>query len=244
MKPTPGPLTEHARRSFIDLGFAIVPGVMQLADIASLRKAVEEFSDSSSTRTRGGVFALRNLLDASSGVRAFSGSRAIRALVEPVLGCGCFPVRGILFDKIPTANWKVPFHRDVTIAVQEKVDVEGFGPWSVKAGVLHTQPPVSVLESMMSVRLHLDDCSEMNGALRVLPGSHRLGRISEAAVESVRRRSQEHVCEVAAGGALLMRPLLLHSSSPSKVPGHRRVIHLDFASHPLPAGLKWLGAPS
>jgi hypothetical protein len=88
----------------------------------------------------------------------------VRDLVEPILGSNFLPVRGILFDKIPDANWKVPWHQDVTIAVQEKVEAEGFGPWSIKADVLHVQPPASILEQMLSIRLHLDDCGEENGA--------------------------------------------------------------------------------
>jgi hypothetical protein len=100
-------------------------------------------------------------------------------LVEPVLGDRFFAVRGILFDKIPDANWKVPWHQDVTIAVEERVEVEGFGPWSIKADVLHVQPPAEVLEHMVSVRLPLDNCDEENGALRVIHGSHLHGRIPE-----------------------------------------------------------------
>jgi hypothetical protein len=53
------------------------------------------------------------------------------------------------------------------------------------------------------------------------------------------RETPEVVCAVGVGGALLMRPLLLHASSPSRVPGHRRVVHLDFVSVPLPNGMRW-----
>jgi ectoine hydroxylase-related dioxygenase (phytanoyl-CoA dioxygenase family) len=162
-----------------------------------------------------------------------------RELVEPILGSEFFPVRGILFDKIPDANWKVPWHQDVTIAVQDKVETEGFGPWSVKADVLHVQPPASILECMLSVRLHLDDCGEENGALRVISGSHNRGRIPEDKIQSIRGTSQNVVCNVKTGGALLMRPLLLHASSPSRIPAHRRVVHIDFAAVSLPSGMRW-----
>ncbi len=160
-------------------------------------------------------------------------------MVEAILGDGCFPVRGIFFDKVPDANWKVPWHQDLTIAVQERINVIGFGPWSTKAGVLHVQPPVSVLETMVSIRIHLDPCGESNGALRVIPGSHRNGRIPESQISLIRQTRRDHVCEVGQGGALLMRPLLLHASSPSSVPGHRRVIHIDYAADALPDGVKW-----
>jgi ectoine hydroxylase-related dioxygenase (phytanoyl-CoA dioxygenase family) len=93
---------------------------------------------------------------------------------------------------------------------------------------------------MLSVRLHLDDCHEQNGALRVVPGSHRFGRIAESNIESLRQQCGERIGRVSIGGALLMRPLLLHASSPAQIAGHRRVIHIDFAAHALPGMLRWL----
>ena len=110
---------------------------------------------------------------------------------------------------------------------------------TTKADVLHVQPPAMVLENMLSVRLHLDACGEDNGALRVIAGSHQHGRIPEEKISSVRHAGPEKVCAVGRGGALLMRPLLLHASSPSLAPEHRRVIHLDFASVQLPLGMNW-----
>ena len=151
-----------------------------------------------------------------------------------MLGDTAFAVRGILFDKIPEANWKVPWHQDVTISVRAREDVEGFGPWSMKAGVLHVQPPTQVLERMISIRLHLDACDESNGALHVIPRSHRAGRIAETEIPSMLEKSQPHACVFGRGGALLMGALLLHASSPSQAPAHRRVIHLDFACEQLP----------
>ncbi|WP_158942969.1 phytanoyl-CoA dioxygenase family protein [Granulicella sp. S190] len=220
-------------------GFAIQEAVLSSKDVSNLLLSLERIGKDGPVRKRGGVFAIRNLLDASSEVRDVAYSPSVRKLVEPILGSKFFPVRGILFDKIPDANWKVPWHQDVTIAVQDKVEAEGFGPWSVKADVLHVQPPASILESMVSVRLHLDNCGEENGALRVIPGSHKRGRIPEDQIQSIRDLSDEAVCSVKTGGALLMRPLLLHASSPSQFPGHRRVVHLDFAAASLPSGMRW-----
>lgn len=224
-------------------GFAIVEGAISGADLAELVLGIERVSDATSVLKRGGVFALRNLLDLVPEVQNLAKSDAVRTLVRAILGEEFFPVRGILFDKIPDANWKVPWHQDVTIAVQEKVEAAGFGPWSVKADVLHVQPPASVLENMLSVRVHIDDCTEENGALRVIPGSHRHGRIPEEEIPAWRAKTPERVCSVNAGGALLMRPLLLHASSPSSVPDHRRVVHIDFASVRLPAGMRWFSEP-
>jgi ectoine hydroxylase-related dioxygenase (phytanoyl-CoA dioxygenase family) len=156
-----------------------------------------------------------------------------------VLGGGAFPVRGILFDKQDGANWKVPWHQDVTIAVKSRVDADGYGPWSVKEGVLHVQPPGSVLERMVSVRLHLDDCPASNGALRVITGSHLEGKLDQNLIRDFVSDDLEVVCEVMKGGALLMSPLTIHASSAAESPQHRRVIHFDYANVGLSDGLEW-----
>jgi len=184
---------------------------------------------------RGGV---RNLLDVPT-MRELAESSPVRGQVEAVLGKDARAVRGILFDKTENANWKVPWHQDVTIAVNRRVDADGFGPWSQKEGVLHVQPPASVLEKMVSIRFHLDDCPEENGALRVIPGSHLNGKLLEREIQSLAERSLVVTCAMRRGGALLMRPLLLHASSASSVPSHRRVIHVEYAITSLPNGLEW-----
>jgi ectoine hydroxylase-related dioxygenase (phytanoyl-CoA dioxygenase family) len=235
---------EKVRSEVEENGFAIFDNILPKDEIVRLLTAIERIDQVGGVRKRGGIFAVRNLLDASSEVRELAGSAVIRALVEPVLGPDHFPVRGILFDKIPDANWKVPWHQDVTIAVQERLEADGFGPWSMKADVLHVQPPAYVLERMLTIRLHLDPCGEANGALKVIPSSHRQGRIPEEQIPAIRAEATERICTVGIGGVLLMRPLLLHASSPSVIPDHRRVVHLDFAAVPLPNGLRWFSESS
>ena len=164
---------------------------------------------------------------------------ALRALVTKALEVTARPVRGILFDKTSAAKWKVPWHQDVTIAVRHRVDVSGFGPLSMKEGILHVQPPASVLEKMISIRVHLDDCPEENGGLRVVPGSHLHGKLSAIDTESWVAGTPAVACPVGQGGVLIMRPLLLHASSAASLPAHRRVLHFDFAVCDLPDGMGW-----
>ena len=220
-------------------GFAVVPCVLDGRALASLEKSLDDVGSGEGVLRRGGVYAIRNLLEVLPAARELARSAPVRALVEPVLGAGCFAVRGVLFDKTPAAPWKVAWHQDLSIAVRARVEAEGFGPWSVKAGVVHVQPPAHVLEGMLAVRLHLDDCDETNGPLRVLPGSHAFGRLG---AEEIRRRREDGsavTCVVPRGGALLLRPLLLHSSPAPRTPRRRRVVHLEFAAAPLPCGLEW-----
>lgn len=148
-------------------------------------------------------------------------------------------VRAILFDKSPDTNWLVTWHQDLTIAVRKKREVSGFGPWSVKEGLPHVQPPAELLERMLTLRLHLDDADEENGALHVLPGTHTLGKLDAERIQALRAEIPEHVCTAKAGDVLMMRPLLLHASGKSSIARHRCILHVEFADFELPAGLEW-----
>ncbi len=229
--------TEAIRRD----GFAVVPAVATNDEIDMLLPAVAAVDHEGAIERRGSLHAVRNLLEAVPEVRTLTRSAAVRALVEPVLGPGAFVVRAILFDKTPDANWKVAWHQDLTIAVRERREVPGFGPWSEKAGIPHVQPPPEVLERMLTVRVHLDDCGPENGPVQVIPGSHLHGRLGPEEVQRWRRERDPVFCTSPRGGALVMRPLVLHASSPAAVPGHRRVVHFEFASDELPQGLEWHG---
>ena len=222
-------------------GYTIVGDVVSSHVLDDLISAIEQvkWGGPAARQRDSRVYALRNLLSLVPAVRTLADSPAVRALVDPVVGPSARAVRGLLFDKMPGANWKVAWHQDLSIAVKRRADVPAFGPWSVKSGVQHVQPPVTVLENMLTVRVHLDDCEADNGPLNVLPGSHAAGALNPSAIEAWRREHAPVACVVGAGGAVLMRPLLLHASSSATRPGHRRVVHLEYASGELPGGLEW-----
>jgi ectoine hydroxylase-related dioxygenase (phytanoyl-CoA dioxygenase family) len=180
---------------------------------------------------------IRNLLS-NAIVRAIAGSDEVRRSVASVLGADCFAVRGIFFNKSQRGNWNVTWHQDCVIAVRGKLQIEGWGPWSSKADVIHVRPEPSVLQQMLAIRIHLDDCGEDNGPLRVIPGSHRDGFLSDAEIQN-RSKESAVACAVLRGDAILMRPLLLHSSAPATKPSNRRVVHLEFATAELPHGAEW-----
>lgn len=142
---------------------------------------------------------------------------------EPMLLC-----RSILFDKTPAANWKVGWHQDVTLACAERFERPGWHNWTTKDGLPHVQPPVEVLEGMVTLRLHLDACGSDNGPLRVLPGSHLSGRLAQSEINARVDSVQAVDCVCEAGQILAMKPLLLHSSGAATRPGRRRVVHLEF----------------
>lgn len=224
---------------FHDDGFLPLPEFLSPEDCEALTAELSarfEHQQNSSRKTIGG---LRNVLHASPRVAALAVSPNLISLTGSLLGATAFPVRAIFFDKTVGANWAVPWHQDLAIAVAGRSETPGYGPWSVKEGVIHVQPPRAVLENMLALRLHLDDCSADNGALRVIPGSHRNGELNTEAINDWIKRIAPVVCEVPRGGALFMRPLLLHASSAAHEPSHRRVIHIEYAAVQLPSGLKW-----
>lgn len=143
------------------------------------------------------------------------------------------------FEKSNLRNWLVPMHQDLSIPVAERVAAADLRGWSEKEGVVFVQAPVAVLEQLVAVRLHLDQCSELDGALRVVPGSHERGLLSAQAAATWRKTVGEIACAAEQGAVLLMRPLLLHASSKSVGKGTRRVLHFLFGPRELPGGLKW-----
>jgi ectoine hydroxylase-related dioxygenase (phytanoyl-CoA dioxygenase family) len=221
-----------------DVGFALVNEVVSDREIDSLLKELHRLPTASSSR-RGQVYAARNLLQSVPAVARLAHAPTIRLLLDSILGRDAFPVRGILFDKVPGANWHVGWHQDQIIPVAERKDVPGFTAWSVKRGVPHVRPPASILERMLTLRFHLDDSGPDNGALKVIPGSHKHGLLDDETIHCMIDHIEPTVCEAPRGSVLMMRPLLLHASSPARSPSHRRVIHLELAADPLPGGLEW-----
>ncbi len=221
-------------------GFAVVPGILDEATAVKLIDQLERIPRSQSTKQRGQTyFGIRNLLTIAPCIADLANSSAIRSVVDPIAGAKARVVRGIFFDKTPEANWKVVWHQDLSIAVQQRKELAGFTCWSKKAGVTHVQPPTFVLENILALRIHLDAANELSGALKMIPSSHRNGRLDQDDIENLKREARPFVCSVEQGDVLAMRPLLLHSSSLSRTASHRRVIHLEFASIDLPGGLEW-----
>ncbi|EDY20187.1 Phytanoyl-CoA dioxygenase [Chthoniobacter flavus Ellin428] len=209
-------------------GFALVGNVLDASECSALRETLGPVSGAGE----------RGLLG-RPGVVTLAQSDRLLNLIRPHLPAEPQPVRAIYFDKSAEANWGVPWHQDLTIALRARTEVVGFGPWSTKEGIPHVQPPAELLAQMLTLRLHLDDTDESNGALHVLPGSHREGRLTSDRIQELRAQQTDYLCVAAAGDALLMRPLLLHASGRSTSPRHRRVLHIEYAGFALPTGLEW-----
>jgi hypothetical protein len=158
-----------------------------------------------------------------------------------VLGPNSLAIRAVLFDKSAEQNWSLGWHQDRTIAVRERIDVDGFGPWSVKSGTIHVEPPFELLAGMLTVRVHLDPVSTTNAPLLIAPGSQKRGRIPTEQIPDVVHQCGIIQCLAEAGDVWLYATPILHASNRASEPLHRRVLQVDYAAGELPSGLEWQG---
>ena len=230
--PTSTELSKPDAATFAKDGASLMRAALGPSDLRGLEDAIANLPPDQAGIRLYNIPALRTYL-ASPG--------AIWKVAASVLGETARPVRAILFDKTPSTNWGLPWHQDRTIVVTRRVEVEGFGPWTVKSGLLHVAPPFDLLAGMVTLRVHLDPVPETNAPLLIAPGSHRLGQIPEGEVPSVVRRCGIATCLAEAGDIWLYATPILHCSEAARQPAHRRVLQVDFAAGDLPGGLTWLG---
>jgi ectoine hydroxylase-related dioxygenase (phytanoyl-CoA dioxygenase family) len=204
-------------------GYAIVPNVLNLHGTSALLAALPDLEPH---RSRAGV---RHVL-CHPHVTTVANHPKLREIAEAVLGNSAIPFRATLFDKSPDSNWLVAWHQDTALPLREKIEKPGWGPWSIKEGVIYAHAPTRALEQVLALRLHLDDSTAQNGPLRVLPGTHTRGVLSDDQVEQLAKQNSQETCMVPAGGVLAMRPLLIHASSKTQVDASRRVLHIEYAA--------------
>jgi|SRR5579871_1269049 len=206
--------------------------VLDCAALAAIGAALSHLPPDKAGIRLKGVSALDPYLSIDGAIGAIAGS---------ALGPRARPVRSVLFDKTPHANWSLGWHQDRTIAVRSRVETEGYGPWSVKAGLQHVAPPFGLLAEMVTLRIHLDKVGADNAPLLIAPGSHRLGRVAEADIRSAVEKCGTIACLAEAGDVWLYATPILHASEAALKASHRRVLQLDYSATDLPAGLDWLG---
>lgn len=166
---------------------------------------------------------------------------AIGGVASTFLGSECRPVRAILFDKSATTNWSLGWHQDRTICVKQRIEVDGYGPWTTKRGLQHVAPPFELLSRMITLRVHLDDVPAENSPLLIAPGSHLLGRVPIDRYAEVVSQCGQFACLAQAGDIWAYATPILHASEAASITGHRRVLQVDYSADLLPGGLEWLG---
>lgn len=216
-------------------GFELIGDALDRRTVSSLIDALEI---TSVHRSRAGM---RKAFEIDA-VRSLAFDSSLVNLAKQALGNSAIPFRATLFDKSQTSNWHVVWHQDTALPLRERREVPGWGPWSMKEGVICAHAPASALEQILAIRVHIDDSTAENGPLRVLPGTHKLGALSDDAIQELAARLQPlqpFECAVPSGGILLMKPLLVHASSKAKNGWSRRVLHIEYAANKcLPGGLE------
>jgi len=232
-------LTQTLPGAFLLSGVIVLDRLIDEATARDLAALAEPLLRAAGTRRPG----VRRVFEREPRLAAIAAEPAVAGLMESLAGPGARVVRSILFDKSPETNWAVPWHQDPTIAVAQRLDVAGFRPWAIKDGEHHCQPPLDVLQSIVTIRIHLDPCPAEAGALRVLRGSHLQGLLSDEQITALATSSDFVEAVTAAGGAAVMTPLSVHSSPRSTMlSGRRRVLHLECSAMRLPNGLQWAEA--
>jgi ectoine hydroxylase-related dioxygenase (phytanoyl-CoA dioxygenase family) len=168
-------------------------------------------------------------LMAIPAIEAASKDKRLLRIARRALGDGAVPFRATLFDKSAMANWLVVWHQDTALPLESWNNSTEWGPWRLKAGVLYAHAPAWALSRVLALRISLDASTGENGPLRVIPGSHLAGVLSEDEILGLARIHKNIEALVPRGGVLAMRPLLVHSSSKSRSGEPRRVLHLEYA---------------
>lgn len=204
-------------------GFAIVADLIPANEIVDLSA---EFSQASLQRSRAGV---RHALKLPSVAALANGSRLV-GIAQDILGGEAVPFRATLFDKSAEANWLVAWHQDTALPLRQRGEKPGWGPWSVKEGVVYAHAPAEALMRVVALRIHLDDSGAANGPLRVLPGTHRAGVLTDEQIRALGHEVPAVDCLITKGGVLAMRPLVVHASSKSQSEMARRVLHIEYTN--------------
>ncbi len=216
-------------------GYHLVEGAIHKDEINSLIHELMIFENEMNN------YGVRDLMNKVPAIRKLATSSPLLTIAKKVLGAFAKPVRSVYFDKTPMANWNVAWHQDTSIAVKEKADIQGFGPWSEKQGVPHVEPPEEYLAKTLTLRVHLDKANTESGVLRVVPSTHLDGRIASKEIIEIVKKSESEIleCNASPGDILLMCPLLFHSSRKASNPSHRRIIHIEYSAMELPEQLVW-----
>ncbi|HYC69715.1 MAG TPA: phytanoyl-CoA dioxygenase family protein [Opitutaceae bacterium] len=219
-----------AQQQLAAAGWTVVPSLLRAELLAEIGATAFGF-------TAAGRRCLLDIAPVAAAAVELRENLARIGVLPPVSAA----IQAIGFDKRPDANWKVTWHQDLLFPMRRRPVSLGFVPAQSKDGVEYARPPVEVLQEMLAVRLHLDDCGPDNGPLRVAPGSHLLGILPASAIPAAVARLRVATCCARRGELLLMRPLSLHASSPSHRPVHRRVLHFVY-HHGAPTPEAWYRA--
>lgn len=223
---------------FLANGFATVDNIYTPKEVEVILELISQTnSNKLNFRKSVELFAIRQFLKEVPEAIDTIFNDNLKSVLTQLLGERYFVVKSIYFDKPQTSNWYVSYHQDLTISVDKKLTLNGFDFWTTKQNNFSVQPPLGVLQKIVTVRIHLDETNENNGALKIVPKSHLKRIYRPKTIDWTVEK--EVICSVSKGGIMLMKPLLLHSSGRTTNDKQRRVIHIEFSNQELPMELNW-----
>lgn len=226
------------RQQLLDNGFSVMENIYSDEEIQNILTIIDQTDSSNETfRKTNDLFAIRQFLREIPTVIDLIFTENLKSVMKEIIGEDFFVVKSIYFDKPETSNWYVPYHQDLTISVDKKMEIKNFELWTTKQNQFAVQPPIEFLENITTIRINLDDTDENNGALRVVPKSHLKKIYRPETIDW--NKEIETICRVKKGGIMLMKPLTLHSSKRTTNNKKRRVIHIEFSNRELPNELNW-----
>ncbi|MET3980542.1 hypothetical protein ABIB62_003143 [Mucilaginibacter sp. UYP25] len=139
-------------------GFTIIEAIYTHDEITAILTEINQANtDKSTFRKTDDLFAIRQFLKEIPTVNDIVFNDKLKAIINSLFGHGYFAVKSIYFDKPEKSNWFVAWHQDLTISVDKKAELPGYGPWTVKQNQFAVQPPLNILQNNFTIRIHLDD---------------------------------------------------------------------------------------
>ena len=223
----------HIQNALIDEGFVLTDILFEPRVLENLLFNLEGIGAFNYEQPQ-----IPNLLKASSQLVDIATNKTLLKLVDLTTAEKMFPVKAFILDKSTANNWEIPWHQDLKIAVKERTGLSGYLNWSSEAGILHVEPPVEVMDKLLTLRIHLDACDIKNAAIHVIPGSHKLGILSAGQIENLVANTPPYICCAEKNSIMLMKPLLVHYSPKSNSVGPRRILQIEYG-YDTGNGMEW-----
>lgn len=204
-------------RQLDDLGYVLLPGVMNAGLLGELRERVEQLFASEGEaagrefKIEPGARRLANLVNKGDVFREIIVHPAVLPLVEHVLG-GSVKLSSLNARSAePHGDAPQPLHCDMSALPDER------GAW------------------VCNTVWMLDEFTKHNGALRVVRGSHRSGRLlRDVLADPVADHPRQCVITGAAGSVIVMNAHLWHGGLANRTSGPRRAVHAFYCRRDKP----------
>src|ERR1700722_4062171 len=205
------------KRELAETGFTVLENYMGAELLENMRLRVDQLLEEegsaagSEFKTEENARRLANLVDKGEVFREAIARPEMLALVESVLGEG-FKLSSLnMRSANPTSSSVQPFHIDM--------------------GLLPDGKGYAVCNCVWM----LDDFTLENGALRVIPGSHKWGKKpQDELADADASRPQELLVTGCAGTVVVMNAHAWHGGTANRTDKERRALHSFFCRHDIP----------